>query len=206
MLTTIKAVIFDFAGVILDCSPIFFSSFVSNLFEIPNLNVEEGPLASLGDDLIQGKITDQFFWESYANHLKRPLPLRWRERLKKFLIQCKINDKVWNFAQSLKNKGIIIPLVSNVAPYQAQVFKDLGYYKIFSPLFLSCEVGLKKPDSRMFEFMLNTIHCSPQECIFIDDDIRNIQVATTLGLHTIHFITPKQLGEINLFFSQEMRL
>ena len=63
----------------------------------------------------------------------------------------------------------------------------------FRTILVSGEEGLKKPDSAIFELMLERIGHPAERCVFIDDSAHNIEAAASLGFDAIHFSTPKQL-------------
>jgi epoxide hydrolase-like predicted phosphatase len=63
---------------------------------------------------------------------------------------------------------------------------------IFDEMIISAEVGMAKPDPRIYQLALSRLKVSPEEAVFIDDFERNIIGAQTVGLHTIHFKTVTQ--------------
>ena len=62
----------------------------------------------------------------------------------------------------------------------------------FRDIIVSGEVKLGKPDPRVFEFLFRRCGFRPEYSVFIDDLIENIDVARSLGMHGIHFQSPKQ--------------
>jgi len=69
------------------------------------------------------------------------------------------------------------------------------FFGWFDGIVLSGEVGIAKPDPRVYELMLQKVGKPASECIFIDDSKHNIEVAVRLGFQTIHFLSPGQLKE-----------
>jgi HAD superfamily hydrolase (TIGR01509 family) len=59
---------------------------------------------------------------------------------------------------------------------------------LFDRPFLSHELGLVKPDREVFDHVVNTLHCRPEEVLFLDDNLLNIQGALAAGLdaHRVH--------------------
>jgi putative hydrolase of the HAD superfamily len=57
----------------------------------------------------------------------------------------------------------------------------------FDAVIISAEVRLAKPDPAIYKLMLDQLQIAPQEAIFVDDLIENIQAACDLGIHGIHF-------------------
>jgi len=69
-------------------------------------------------------------------------------------------------------------------------FEFLGW---FNPLLISGEVGLIKPGSEIFQYLLNEINKDAANCIFIDDSPPNIQMAEELGFEVIFYSSPQEL-------------
>ncbi len=55
----------------------------------------------------------------------------------------------------------------------------------------SAEVGVMKPDARIYQIALQRAKTAPSQSLFVDDSERNILAARKLGMQTIHFVDPK---------------
>ncbi len=51
----------------------------------------------------------------------------------------------------------------------------------------SAELGIKKPDPRIFKVALERAHASPAQAIFVDDMAENVEAARALGMNSVHF-------------------
>jgi HAD superfamily hydrolase (TIGR01509 family) len=60
-------------------------------------------------------------------------------------------------------------------------------------IFLSCDLGVGKPDSEAYQFVLRRIRRNPQSIVFVDNLDRNLIPARALGMHTIKFERSRQL-------------
>ena len=56
----------------------------------------------------------------------------------------------------------------------------------FDKVYFSHRVGLRKPDPRIFERVLQENHLQPFQTLFIDDSPQHIAAAAQLGIRTIH--------------------
>ena len=92
----------------------------------------------------------------------------------------------------LRQRGFRLSLLSNTNPFMMQwalgsAFDGRGhgldYY--FDALYLSYEMGIMKPDSRIFKMMLEGENAKPQETVFIDDSAHNTEAAASLGIHVL---------------------
>lgn len=62
----------------------------------------------------------------------------------------------------------------------------------FDDLVISAEVGVMKPDPQIYQIALRGLGVLPQEAVFLDDALPNIQGARDIGMHAIHFRHPEQ--------------
>lgn len=53
----------------------------------------------------------------------------------------------------------------------------------FDMFYLSYEIGMRKPDSEIFNFVLQENNLTPQETFFVDDVSENTNAASALGIH-----------------------
>jgi 2-haloacid dehalogenase len=58
---------------------------------------------------------------------------------------------------------------------------------------VSGEVGLAKPDPRIFALAIERCRLDPARTVFIDDSPRNVEAGRNAGLHALHFRDPDQL-------------
>jgi HAD superfamily hydrolase (TIGR01509 family) len=60
---------------------------------------------------------------------------------------------------------------------------------------LSHEVGFKKPRAEIFKRVIEWANVDPPKILFIDDMKEHVEVAISLGIQGIHFISAEQLRE-----------
>ena len=63
----------------------------------------------------------------------------------------------------------------------------------FDGLVLSHEVGLLKPDPRIYKLTLQRFGLRAECAVFIDDLLTNVEGARAMGLHGIHYKNPDQV-------------
>ena len=76
--------------------------------------------------------------------------------------------------------------------------KKFGLHHCFDAFISSCEVGMRKPDPRIFAFAMGIAQASPEECIYFDDRLMLVQAAQKLGIRSFHhkdFTTTKKILE-----------
>jgi epoxide hydrolase-like predicted phosphatase len=94
---------------------------------------------------------------------------------------------MYELIYELKQKGIIIILLTNVTPQFAKILEEQGHYEPFDFKVLSYEVGMWKPESKMYERALELASIKPNEAVFVDDLQKNVEAANKLGMHGIVF-------------------
>jgi FMN phosphatase YigB (HAD superfamily) len=84
-----------------------------------------------------------------------------------------------------------------------QKFPD--FFDLFSGIVISGDCKLVKPDPAIFDYIIATYQLDPQNCLFIDDQIENIESAKKLGIPSLrvsnrkdkHFKTARSLLQIS---------
>ena len=65
----------------------------------------------------------------------------------------------------------------------------------FDEMIISAEVGIAKPDPRIYQLAVDCLGVRPGEAVFVDDFIENIDSARAFGLQVVHFRGNQQLRE-----------
>lgn len=74
--------------------------------------------------------------------------------------------------------------------YRIEAFGLRSDFKMF---FSSCYVHARKPDETIFRIALAVTQKPPEECVFIDDRLLNLESPKRLGMHAIHHQNAEQL-------------
>ena len=74
-------------------------------------------------------------------------------------------------------------------------FERFEFLHWFRRIIISGEVGILKPDARIYEIMLARFAIDPQSAVYIDDIVVNAEAARPFGIHGIQFTTPSALRE-----------
>ena len=103
-----------------------------------------------------------------------------------------LNQSVLAILKQLSGK-YTIALTSNGTAHSREVFKQHGVDTLFRDFFVSSEMGVAKPSSAFFQQVVTRLGIKPEQAMFIDDSLTNIESASSLGFHTIHFTTSTEL-------------
>jgi putative hydrolase of the HAD superfamily len=107
-------------------------------------------------------------------------------------------EQMYAAVASLRVAGLRTCLLSNSwgsDGYPREVFGDM-----YHAVVISAEVGMRKPEERIFRHAADLIGLAPGECVFIDDIEANVQAAEAMGmcgvLHTEPEATIRRLGDL----------
>lgn len=143
-----------------------------------------------------GKIPEKYFWKKVKElgNSGEPLPetsLFLREYVKRFAK----NKDVLLLVKRLKEKRYKSAIISNTIKPHVSYCNSTGLYNNFDVTIFSNEVGLVKPDPRIYKLALKRMNLKPSEVIFIDDVLSYVKAAEELGITGILFSTSRKLEE-----------
>jgi len=96
--------------------------------------------------------------------------------------------------RALKRQGRTLFGLSNWAVETFQRIRpNYPFLDLLETIVLSGEVGLIKPDPRIFQLLLERTGRAAGDCLLIDDSAANIAAAAALGFQTVRFESPEQL-------------
>lgn len=176
-----KWVFFDVMGVIFivgDDTNDLLVPFVQEINQ--NISVEKINKAYIEASL--GNISSRDFWLSMEinNNYEATEKKYLDNKLK--LDRCILS--VFKELFSRYNIGLISNDVSEWSSYLREKY-DLNKYLNFSVI--SGDVKCRKPQKQIYEYALKQAKCSPKECVFIDDRLKNLYPALELGMNVIKF-------------------
>ncbi|MCE2741985.1 MAG: HAD-IA family hydrolase [Fluviicola sp.] len=192
MNTNVDTIIFDLGGVILNLD----YSLTTKAFQDLGLtNFEEmyaqANQTSIFDDLEIGKISAQHFINlvlpylpvgTTANkvvHAWNAMILDFPKEHLELLMELKKTKKLY--------------LLSNTNEIHIQAVNrslakttDKKLNSFFDKVYLSHEIGMRKPNAEIFDFVCKDQSINPTSAFFIDDTIRHVEGAKSSGLNTYH--------------------
>ena len=82
--------------------------------------------------------------------------------------------------------------------FSETIEKSIGYENyssVFEGLYYSNEIGLRKPDTSCYEYVIEQNSLNKSETLFIDDTEKNIEGAKKTGIQTFLYPQNKNLKE-----------
>ena len=87
----------------------------------------------------------------------------------------------WQLA--LKQRGLLTAILSNMGDnVLASVEREFAWIHRFDVLVWSFQLGIAKPDPAIYRHTLAELGVQPEETLFIDDKLPNIEAAQALGI------------------------
>ncbi|MFC7589856.1 HAD family phosphatase [Nonomuraea antimicrobica] len=92
-------------------------------------------------------------------------------------------DTMYDMLRDVRAGGVKTCLLSNS---WSNTYPRDGWDELFDAVVISGEVGMRKPEERIYLHALDLLGLSGEECVFIDDIEANIDAARALGITGIH--------------------
>lgn len=200
----IKNIIFDLGGVFIhinynktlkaftdlqvsDFNSFYTQHYASDLFEL----------------LETGKLEAKEFYNKFRNHTNTSLADEeiedsWNALLGSFYI-----DRLEWLNKIRHHYKVFLLSNTNIIHYKAfmKIYREQTGNNSFDDYFIkayySHEMGLRKPYTEAYKYVLNKQHLKVSETLFIDDTLTNVEGAQKAGLQTIHLLpgmSPADLG------------
>ncbi len=187
----IKSIVFDIGGVVLRSEDESGREALGEKYNLEPGWVERLVFrSSAARDSTVGSVGTDSIWQNVAEKLnlsKASLEIfqeafwqgdRIDQRLVSFLMNCRPEFKT--------------AFLTNAWKGAREILKDkygLSEGQTVDHLLVSSEIGLAKPDHKIYKLLAKTLDCQLSEILFVDDFIENIIAANELGINTIHFNT-----------------
>jgi putative hydrolase of the HAD superfamily len=100
------------------------------------------------------------------------------------------NQPMIDWAQSLQSAGTRTAILSNMPEaVENGILRRFPWMAQFTHHTFSHRLGIAKPDERIYSHAISAVAVAPEEALFIDDRIENIEAARALGIHAIQYVS-----------------
>jgi len=195
--TKIENLIFDVGGVIILNQKVNFEK-IDEDWLLPKGTTRDVIGRCFNKESLSDNVSSRnYFEENFSDLLSFE---QYKEILQQIFESEKINETLIKWIQK-KRESYTISLLTNNTASLKKVLKDkFNIYESFDYIFNSAEIGLSKPDHKIFEYTLKKLKTTPEKCLFIDDNPVHIKAAKQLGFNVILFTeNPKFFKEINKY-------
>jgi putative hydrolase of the HAD superfamily len=191
----VRAVLVDFGGVLMRTEDKRPRSHQAERLGMTSRDLEKIVFES--DSSIKascGEITEEAHWQAVAKELGVS-----REEGEKIIAEFFSGDRwdltLLDFLRSLHPERKV-GLISNGWSGLRAIISGRNFEDVFDEMIISAEVGLVKPDPRIYRLALDRLGVNPGESVFVDDMLINVEAARSIGMGAIQFTQPEKVLEV----------
>ena len=196
----IKAIIFDVGGVLALGAFILVENKQRNSV---HLDIAKGLKISLDqwfDSIdsvyaksLEGNISEDKTSKIIAKNVRVTTKKLEKIAKKAYKKEFKQNKQLFKKAFELKKQGYKIAVLSDQWYLSKEALMPPKLYKKFDEVVVSCDVGVRKPNLKIYKLILKKLKLPAKQTLFIDNQEWNIKPAKKIGMKTILFKNNKQL-------------
>ena len=196
----INTIIFDFGDIFINLD------IDAPIIEFKKLGLTEwsSDLQQLNLNFETGKISELQFIEGFQKHIPDASVEEIRSAWNSVIPDSTIPLHRLEFLQKLSTKYRLF-LLSNTDSMHIEKFQHKAgmsfyrdFYQCFEKIYFSFEMGLRKPDAEIFNYVIKKHNLAPKRTLFVDDKKENTDAAKAAGLQVWNL----QVGQedvVNLF-------
>jgi epoxide hydrolase-like predicted phosphatase len=142
-----------------------------------------------------GRVTEEDFSAELAERLSEVCgrPVEPKDLVTRLFSGMSLEKEMITAVERAKEAGIRTALLSNswgTGTYPREILDPL-----FDVIVISGEVGMRKPDPKIFRLTAEKLGVAPDECVFVDDHPGHLKAALELGMKTVLHRSPKETIE-----------
>ncbi len=201
-----KALVLDFGGVI--SRTLFETHDLSEaaLGLPPGTLTWRGPFApetdALWQDMQADRISEREYWMARTRSVGALVGEDWQDmqtfvqRARGADVAAVIRPQAIEAVQQAKAAGCKLAVLSNELDlfYGASFRHRLPLLQLFDVIIDATYTGILKPDRRAYEMCTEALGVAPADCVFVDDQSRNVLGAIDLGWQTVQFDVTQPAG------------
>lgn len=141
-----------------------------------------------------GKITSQAHWQAVQAALQLA-PEEFPQARAEFWGGDFLDGELVDYLRALRRRRRTALLSNAWDDLRAAIENEWKIADAFDEMVISAEVGMAKPDPRIYRLALERLGVAPAEAVFVDDFPRNVEAARALGMQAILFLSAEQAKE-----------
>ena len=188
----INAIVFDFGGVLINLN---YQATIDAFKKLGITDFEkmysQAQQSNLFNDIETGKISSQRFINGLLDYLpKNTTPNKVVEAWNAMILD--VPEANLQLLRDLSKNYRIFLLSNTNALHISLAFRNWNKVSespieaYFEKIYLSHEIGMRKPNQDIFDYVCLQSKLDPEKTLFIDDSEQHIIGATSLGIKTIH--------------------
>ena len=184
----IKLILFDLNGVFITIEDELFVEEFSKQYHLDKKKFQD-VYDQFTIQAEYGKISSEEAWKKILGYFKI------KENPKKmFQKAMRFKKEIPDMFALLKRIKTKTAFITNYYPWAWEfINKKFSLEKRFDLGIVSFQIQSRKPEPKGFQIILKHFKVTPNEILFIDDGIKNVDAAQKLGMEAIHFQNKEQL-------------
>ncbi len=159
----------------------------------------------------EGKLTGIDFWKKLARDGELALSQDQIEELNRLdaRMWTTQNPEMVAWQQKLHQNGLLTAILSNMGDSVLEsIQREFSWLGGFDVRVWSFQLLMAKPDPAIYHHVLKELGTRPEETLFIDDKLVNVEAAKAIGMKAIEYSTIARLREdlIEAGFDKELPL
>jgi putative hydrolase of the HAD superfamily len=191
----LRAVIFDY-GLVLSGPAV--PEAQARLLEITGLSPEifDAHYWKYRLDYDRGTLNGRTYWQTIARDAGLSLTSEQIDALieQDVLLWASVNPAMLDWVERVQSAGFKTAILSNMGEdLLAHMRENFRWLDHFHHLTWSCELDTVKPEPEIYRHTLEKLGVEPDEALFLDDKVENVEGARAVGMHALLFRDPRTL-------------
>jgi len=182
----IKAVLFDFGGVLAEEG---FKQGLRAIAKERGLDPED--FYEIAGELVyqMGYVMGNSDEKAYWNAVREKTGVRGEDKefREEILKRFKLRPDMMEVVEKIRSSGLIVAILSDQTNWLDELDQRTPFHHHFDYVFNSFHLKKTKRDPSIFADICAVLGVRPEEGLFVDDNLENIERAGSQGLRTIHF-------------------
>lgn len=182
-----KNFIFDMGNVILDFSPDYLFSQHTSDVEVISVLKNELFYKGLWHKMDNGDMSLDEMYSIVIQNVPQSMHQILYDYLNSWSLNMRSKSDMIRILEILKLKGFGIYLCSNAPSFFKTYNEIYPVLNMFDGIIFSGDIGISKPDPRIFHHLLEKYNLQASECFFVDDLSSNIEAGMKAGIDGYQF-------------------
>lgn len=187
----VSVLAFDLGGVLFSDGTKEFLEYMHRSFGVDMVRAGELLNGTLGSSYREGRLARDEFWSVFRRTLGLSASADDLEAI--WIDGYRLNEGTRDLIQELSQSYDVYYLSDNVAERIEAVERRYQFLRLFKGGVFSHEVGVRKPNPRIYELLLERAQVEARQVLFVDDKDWALVPAAKLGMTTVLFRDSEQV-------------
>lgn len=183
---SIRVVVFDLGGVFVHVEMDKIIASFSKKFSLSEEQLRQIIFdSSLLEIYQRGQITTKAFYETIREKLGRSFSFE--SFCRAWLNIFAPNTEMIAFLHTISSHFKMVLLSNTNALHIRYLERVYPFFQLFEHRIYSCDTWWMKPEPEIYQIALGKVHVAPENCLFVDDLLPNVEGAQRVGMQGFHF-------------------